>query len=518
MTQTQASSEFWPVARIGDGNVATVWSSTLHPDASHREWMVYRFDGFHPVNYIKLKPRYDSGKALGFPTDFIVYWSDGHQWQQAAAHSAFPVTTQDGWIVLPLPAKVSADAIHVVATKLGADDVGNYVFQLAEATAGYDAGFEALNYLGNNGASLENEIANVGSGPFDAAKLSNWNYDVRRPFIAPQPGGFANIYAPSVVKNGGTWNIYFGGWDGTGDQHDRISIVTTEDFDTMSPHQGMIDSASYLHANNPSVLRLGEGAWRMCYTSLKDVSSLNRTMCVPSTNGIDWSPNEAQPSALIAMNDYPGWNAADVNGANVLYHADGTYMLYFIDFKGGHGVPYAASTDGKNFYYQGMATTDHLVINDFKAFGAGSTKQYMAAFHLNGDRLWYSVGQSLTQFPSAQTLFPHYDAADRYITSVGLVTDGARLYGALYGAGADVGLASNRIFAAWLQKKVIFESERSRWGDIEGARGPDKIVMRLSSPVETGRYAVYDTDGTTLLYRSPLMTIRSGDIWRFAGP
>lgn len=516
VTDAHASSELWPASRLGDGDANTVWSSSLHADAAHQEWIAYWFGGFYDINYVKFRPRHTQ-TALGFPTDFKLYWSDGSTWQFASSYSDFPVTNQDGWIVLPLPSKVRANGIHVVAESLGTDGVGNYVFQMGEATAGYDSGFEGLRYLGNNGASHVNEIRNVGSGAYDPAKLGNWNFDIRRPFIAPKPGGDANIYAPSVVKNGGTWNIYFGGWDGTTDRHDRISIVTTEDFDTLSPHEKMIDSGSYLHVNNPSALRIGEGLWRMCYTSIKDVNSLNRTMCVPSTNGVNWSPSQASATALIGMSGYPGWTNADVNGGNVLYHADGTYLLYFVDFKNFSGVPYAASTDGKNFYYQGKASADNLVINDFKSFGNGPAKQYLAGFHLNNDRIWYSAGQSVSQFTPAKTLFTHYDQADRYITSVGFVSDGSRLYGALYGAGASGTLAENRIFAAWLQKKVIFESERTRWGDIESARGPDKIVLHMSNSVETGRYSIYDTDGTTLLYRSPVMTIRSGDIWQFAG-
>lgn len=46
----------------------------------------------------------------------------------------------------------------------------------------------------------------------------------------------------------------------------------------------------------------------------------------------------------------------------------------------------------------------------------------------------------------------------RYIVSVGLVVseDGARLLGALYGAGTASTLDQNRIFAAWLQRQVLF--------------------------------------------------------------
>ena len=54
-----------------------------------------------------------------------------------------------------------------------------------------------------------------------------------------------------------------------------------------------------------------------------------------------------------------------------------------------------------------------------------------------------------------------------------------------------------------------------RWGDIEKAYGPNRLKISMSSDIETGTFYVYDVDGTTLLYTSPLVTIRSGDIWNY---
>jgi hypothetical protein len=39
-----------------------------------------------------------------------------------------------------------------------------------------------------------------------------------------------------------------------------------------------------------------------------------------------------------------------------------------------------------------------------------------------------------------------------------------------------------------------------------------------SNEVETGNFKVYDTDGTTLLYTSPLVSLREGDLWSYSGP
>ena len=138
VTNMTSGSAIWPALNAIDGNIQTCWSSNVHSSAANTEWIAYWFDGYHPVNYIKLRPRF-GGAALGFPVEFTVYWSDGN-WQWAFAKSSYPKPTSDGWVILPLPATVNANGIHIIATQLGGDNTGvNYVFQLAEVGAGYDS-------------------------------------------------------------------------------------------------------------------------------------------------------------------------------------------------------------------------------------------------------------------------------------------------------------------------------------------------------------------------------------------
>ena len=46
---------------------------------------------------------------------------------------------------------------------------------------------------------------------------------------------------------------------------------------------------------------------------------------------------------------------------------------------------------------------------------------------------------------------------------------------------------------------------------------PNDVHIDLAggNDVETGRFYVFDTDGTSLLFMSPLMTVRSGDVWDY---
>jgi hypothetical protein len=224
------------------------------------------------------------------------------------------------------------------------------------------------------------------------------------------------------------------------------------------------------------------------------------------------------PSTLIAMNGYAGWANADVNGGNVVYEdPSGLWHLYFIDFKAFPGVYHATSSDFVHFDYVGKALGDGMVVNDWKAFSYGGTTFYVGAYHMNGQKVWLTVGSSLDAPPPPFVAFTNAGSADQYIVAAGLVQDGARVLGILYGAGAVSALDQNRIFAQWLQKKVIFSNASLRWGDVERAKGPNAVHVFTADPnsIETGRFELYDTDGTSLLYKSPVVTMRVGDTFAY---
>jgi hypothetical protein len=241
--------------------------------------------------------------------------------------------------------------------------------------------FCGFHKVGSNPGSTLLQINNVGAGSFDPKKISNWQYDLRYPLISPQNKGSCpkNIYNANCVHNGGgTWNIYFGGWDGVSSCHDSVSIVVTEDaFSTFGAHYPMIATGSVIHVNNPSVLKLNQTTWLMVTTQLQVSPELNKPALSRATTGIDWTPNQGGvPSADISVTGYPpGWANADVNGGNVIFaenSASNQLHLFFIDFKteSTHSV-YRAVADGRsgyhNFQFQGVALEEpYRVVNDFK--------------------------------------------------------------------------------------------------------------------------------------------------------
>lgn len=524
-TSATASSESqpassWAAAHAVDGDPTTLWSSAVQPSAAATESLSIAFPSPTTVNEIKLVPRYDAtGRALGFPTAFTVSSVDGAQVTTLESYASFPTPHRGDAIVLPLRKPATTGGLRIEATSLGQDDVGNHVFQLAEATAGYDPGFESFHFTGNDGATGLTAVDDVGSEEVDRPdQLQHWDYDARGIVIAPSPGPNQNIYAPSVVYRGGrSWDVFFGGWDGSPTGNDRIYRTTSpDDFATIGPHSLVIDHGVYIHTNNDCVVQLAAADFRMMYTTYD--GSTNKPATSQSSDGQTWNPSSGTAAALISMTGYPNWAGADVNGGNVIYREpSGTWHLYFDDFQSFPGVHHATSTDFVHFTYVGKLLPDAMVMNDFKAFTYGGTTYYVGAYHFNTDKIWTTVSTSLVTAPAPQVAFTNAGAADRYMVAVGLVQDGKRLYGALYGAGAVGSLDQNRIFAAWLQKKVLFTNASVRWGDIEHGVGPDKLVVYSAEPnsVETGRFEVYDTDGTSLLYRSPVVTMRAGDTWRY---
>jgi hypothetical protein len=403
----------------------------------------------------------------------------------------------------------------VNASALGDDGVGNWVLQMADLRAGFDAGLTAFAWAGNDGSSNRATVHNVGSRAFDPNKLRNWNYDARNPILVPTPGsGHQNIYAPSVVYNGGAWNVYFGGWDNSPTPNDQVSIaVSLDNFASFNPHQTVISHGAFQHVNNESAIKIGPGQWQMAYTTFA-AGGLNKPGYATSSDGVSWTPNTGNAAFLMTMAGYPNFVAsADVNGGNAIYFDGGQYHMYWVDFANNFAMNYATSPDNHSYTFQGTKLTG-FVPQDIKSFVFGGTRYYLSAYHNNGASTYFSLNTTLASPAAPSVLFNKTGSADNFITSVGLVSDGSRLYGALYGASAVSSLDQNRIFASWLQRKVTFQNAATFLGANQSV-GPDTLYMLMvnGQSVETGTFAIFDTDGTSVLAQTPKVTVLQGDVW-----
>ena len=498
-----------------DANAGTNWSSNTYSGPNHVEFFAFWHSGLKRVNYIRLKPRFSSG-AIGFPKTFEIYYSDGNRWQSVRSVANMPTPRRNDDIVLVLPKTVSANGILIQTTVLGPDNVGKYAMQMAEFHAGYDAVFSQFSWVRNNGSSSRVEVDGVGSQAFDPSKIGNWNSDAGNPLLKPYEGhDHRNIYAPSIVFNG-AWNIYFGGWDNSPAQHDEVYLASSSNnFASIGPHFKIISNGAFDHINNESVIKIAPHQWRMAYTTLPFGSTKNKPGHAISTDGLTWTPSAGSTSNLMTMTGYSGWPDADVNGGNAIYYDGTQYHMYWDDFKyPGLAMNYATSPDNINYQFQGTKLTGY-VPQEIKSFVHNGTRFYLSGYHNNRDAAYYSLSTSISAPPKPSVLFKSTALDDKFITSLGFVTDGKRLFGALYGASSVSTLDQNCIFASWLQRKVTFSNTHTAL-DENRSNGPDNLFLSIPAllGVETGKFNVYDTDGKTLLKQTPNVTLLEGDIWK----
>jgi hypothetical protein len=381
------------------------------------------------------------------------------------------------------------------------------------------------------------EFRGVGAGPFDPAAWQTGSLhfvrDVRRPLIAPRDGKFRNVYAPSVVRTASGWAVFYGGWDGTAPGNDRIYRRDADaEFLSIGDGRTVIEHGAFQHVCNVNVARAtttadvgrrsGDGpAWAMMCTAYPDARGRNKPISFFGDDGERWGdgrPHAATTAELVRVDGYPRWDDADVNGMNVLTtQRDATgaarYAMYFGDFRN-PGVYRATSRDGRHFAFDRKLLDQPLCVNDVRMFELrGDGRWRLMGLHVNGGHVLYTIardgdGRSPGEaggFPPARPLIASAGEADRFITSVGFVCDetpaGPRVLGLLYGAGEAASLDKNRIFAAWLQKRVRVEVA-GRAIEPAGALGPDRQVVQWDGPAAAAaatRVELLAEDGATAI-------------------
>lgn len=365
------------------------------------------------------------------------------------------------------------------------------------------------------------EIHGVSAGDFQPGLWETGKLhllpDVRSPLIEPRKRGvFRNIYAPSAAELQDGWRVFYGAWDGVDTGNDRIYSLYTRDFLDFADRRTVIEHGDFIHVCNVSALRLPNGDYRLMCTAYPDANGLNKPALFSSPDGLTWNgspaPYAARRSDIITINGYEKFQDADINGMNVILHEDGVYRLYFNNFGDFGRVFRATSRDAKCFEFEGPALEVGAVVNDVKKFSLGGGVYYLMALHMNSDRLWYSLSTDGTNFSPAQELARHQGDADRYIVAVGWVVRKQRVLGFLYGAGAVKELNRNRIWARWLQKKVVFDGDDGTRYEPIGALGPDRQILRVPKEVG-GHFMMYAEDGSTVLLDRFPGTLTAGAVY-----
>lgn len=329
--------------------------------------------------------------------------------------------------------------------------------------------------------------------------------DIRSPLLSPRWAGvFRNIYAPSPVEVPGGWRVFYGAWDGVPTGNDRIYSISTADFLDFADRRTEIEHGKFIHVCNVNALRLADGEFRMVCTVYPDERDRNKPAFFQSPDGKAWNgspaPYAAGPGDIVRVEGYEPYADADINGINVILYEEGEYRLYFGNYRQHGHVHRASSKDGKVYRYEGPCLASTHAVNDVKKLSVGGDAWYLMGLHMNTDRLWYSLSRDGRQFGPEQELGRCLGDADRYIVAIGWVLQGPRVLGFLYGAGPVKTLDRNRIFARWLQKKLVFTDASGRRFESAGALGPDRQLLRIGDgPSLDGQLQVFDEDGRTAL-------------------
>ena len=168
------STSLWSENNANDNNTSTSWSSVTHDKAQNSESITYCYASdcsvFHNTNYIKLGTRLYNGNALGFPVEFTVKQSDGGSFHEVRSFTHFVRPTTQ-WVTLPLDTLVSTNGIQIVATVLGDDMSGNYVFQLSEVQGGYNDTLEGVEYTHTSGFDVSTALTGWPATNLDDSNL-----------------------------------------------------------------------------------------------------------------------------------------------------------------------------------------------------------------------------------------------------------------------------------------------------------------------------------------------------------
>jgi hypothetical protein len=354
------------------------------------------------------------------------------------------------------------------------------------------------------------EVQGVSAGSFNPAywqhNTLNWVPDARVPmFKALTTSPYQNIYAPWPIEQPDGWRMFYGGWDGSPTPNDRIYSVTTADFLTFDNRILVIDDGDFFEVNNVNVQQLPDGSLHMICT-VADNDDSNWPGYFSSPDGAVWNgvlePYEAQFSDIVDIQGYLKYDLPGFNAGNVLFRDNNSWTLYFYNNFDNGFIYRAVGASPSTVQLQGIALGTGHDPQGVVKFVVGGKSWYVMGLMSNAPQLWYSLSNDGVTFAHEQTLFTNLSTVDTSIASVGFVTQGDRILGALYGANTgtpDEVQSDNQIYARWLQKRLVLKD--SSGNQSTGmSYGPDRQWFQApASGSFTGTADVYAEDGVTLL-------------------
>lgn len=275
-----------------------------------------------------------------------------------------------------------------------------------------------------------------------------------------------NLYAPSPVKSGDGWTVYYGGWRTSKDLNDEIYVSSTGDGTLGSgwtPPLKIVEHGIYVHANDPSIIERS-GTWYMSLSTAGYVDGIYRDWCsiLSSKDGVSW-PTLADRSREISI---VGAQFTGCARPSLIWNdTQSRWELYF-DGQLGQATPYsnhlAYSTQATphEFIYQqpigDMLDADVKLVNGLY-IGAYRHRQ------IEQDEQWkiyYATsadGRNFTEHGLMLAPDPLNPYDDYGVTNPGWALDGSKIVGVMFG-GTAPDLSHQQIGIAYPQVAVTLKS------------------------------------------------------------
>lgn len=281
--------------------------------------------------------------------------------------------------------------------------------------------------------------------------IGQFTMSSQNPVLVPTPTaavqGADNCYAPSILRVGEEWWMWYGAQGSSG--HDQIFLAKSNDLVTWQKHPTwsqpvpVIPNGTSNHVNDPSVVVFGD-KWWMAYTDAATGED-DRVYGASSNDGMQWTKH----GEIIGIGSPGAWDSGKVGRPSILVD-DGKIWMWYDGQKpnAGRHVGVAVSSDGKNFTkYEAnpvilnAGAVDVAKVGDFfvlLAEGGNGTHLYVAKNPFQ----WQYRGLLLAKSGDS------YDKFGQVTPT--LVTNGPNTPAILFGGASDPCWCKNRIALALL--------------------------------------------------------------------
>ena len=297
---------------------------------------------------------------------------------------------------------------------------------------------------------------NVGKPTKDPGEAF-WNHYYLNPVIDA-----SNLYGPSIVKNGGVWNVYTGGWRDPGQGNDKIYLNTTSDpsfrsFNEPKPVLQVDGGTRYWHACDPSVVKRSSSLWVMAFTGY---SSYDWIVITSGSDGAHWSPNTfTNRNYEVRFTNKPTGVSNCARPSLNWVPENNRWEMYFdatVDGVSGQYVAYSTETVPRNFTLG--PKVGNFVDADVKKVG----DKYIAMYRKDNNFPWKIMwgdstnGVNFTERGVLLEPDPLKSYCSQGVTNPGMAfDDNGTIIAVLFGGTSTTQVNNHKLGVAYPQCKVV---------------------------------------------------------------